>query len=49
MDYNSIASIASIAAVVFAYFSFMKDKLNNAEELGKLKQKSNIIRVTGAS
>lgn len=39
MDYNDIASIASIAAVIFAYFSFMKDKLNNAEELGKLKQK----------
>ncbi len=39
MDYNSLASLASIVGVIFAYFSFMKDKLNNAEELGKLKQK----------
>jgi hypothetical protein len=39
MDYNSLASIASIVGIIFAYFSFMKDKLANAEELGKLKQK----------
>ncbi len=39
MDYNILASVISIIGVIFAYFSFMKDKLNNAEELGKLKQK----------
>ena len=39
MDYNSLASVASIMGVIFAYFSFMKDKLKSAEELGQLKQK----------
>jgi hypothetical protein len=39
MDYNILASVISIVGVIFAYFSFMKDKLSNAEELGKLKQK----------
>ena len=40
MDYNSLASIASIVGVIFAYFSFLKDKLANAEELGNLIQQS---------
>ena len=39
IDANTIASMASIIGVVFAYFSFMKDKLRSAEEFGKLKQK----------
>jgi CII-binding regulator of phage lambda lysogenization HflD len=39
IDANTMASIASIVGVVFAYFSFMKDKLRSAEEFGKLKQK----------
>jgi hypothetical protein len=39
MDANMIASMASIIGVVFAYFSFMKDKLRSAEEFGKLQQK----------
>lgn len=39
MDANTIASMASIIGVVFAYFSFMKDKLRSAEEFGKLQQK----------
>lgn len=39
IDANTVASMASIIGVVFAYFSFMKDKLRSAEEFGKLKQK----------
>jgi len=39
VDASTIASMASIVGVVFAYFSFMKDKLRSAEEFGKLQQK----------
>jgi len=39
VDASTIASLASIIGVVFAYFSFMKDKLRSAEEFGKLQQK----------
>jgi len=39
VDASTIASMTSMIAVVFAYFSFMKDKLKSAEEFGKLQQK----------
>ena len=39
MDISTITSLVSILGVLFAYFSFMKDKLKSAEELGQLKQK----------
>ena len=36
---NAVASRVSIAGVVFAYLSFLKEKLKSAEDLGQLKQK----------
>jgi len=36
---NTIASLVSIVGVVFAYLSFLKEKLKSAEDLGQLKQK----------
>lgn len=36
---NTIASLVSIAGVIFAYLSFLKEKLKSAEDLGQLKQK----------
>tara|TARA_R100000655_G_scaffold108830_2_gene161664 strand:- start:792 stop:1070 length:279 start_codon:yes stop_codon:yes gene_type:complete len=36
---NALASFVSIAGVVFAYLSFLKEKLKSAEDLGQLKQK----------
>ena len=36
---NALASLVSIAGVVFAYLSFLKEKLKSAEDLGQLKQK----------
>lgn len=43
MDINTITSLVSIFGVVFAYFSFMRDKLKSAEEMGQLKQKVNTL------
>tara|TARA_Y100001973_G_scaffold23636_1_gene35351 strand:+ start:536 stop:790 length:255 start_codon:yes stop_codon:yes gene_type:complete len=36
---NTFASLVSIVGVVFAYLSFLKEKLKSAEEFGQLKQK----------
>ncbi len=36
---NILASFVSIVGVVFAYLSFLKEKLKSAEDLGQLKQK----------
>jgi len=36
---NALASFVSIAGVIFAYLSFLKEKLKSAEDLGQLKQK----------
>ena len=39
MEISTIASLISITGVIFAYLSFMKDKLKSAEDFGKLQQK----------
>jgi hypothetical protein len=39
MELNTIASLMSVAGVIFAYFSFLREKLNQAEQFGELKQK----------
>lgn len=39
MEFNTIASIVSVAGVIFAYFSFLREKLTQAEQFGELKQK----------
>ena len=36
---NTFACLVSIVVVVFAYLSFLKEKLKSAEEFGQLKQK----------
>jgi hypothetical protein len=36
---NILASFVSIVGVVFAYLSFLKEKLKSAEDFGQLKQK----------
>ena len=41
MEISTITSLVSIAGVLFAYLSFMKDKLKSAEEFGRLQQKVN--------
>ena len=39
MDTTTVASIASIVGVFGIGFSYMRDRLKGAEELGQLKQK----------
>lgn len=41
MEISTITSLVSIVGVLFAYLSFMKDKLKSAEEFGRLQQKVN--------
>ncbi len=39
IDASTIASLISVITCIFAYMSFLKDKLIRAEEFGQLKQK----------